>query len=134
MFNLLSVIFLIFGLVKSLRHHIEKQFKLIPLNLDIRTEHRIDILLLCYVAITKLIRSGKCLLQSDFLVGERDIPDVLYDFLGTFQRQDFEIFDFLSKVLLHEVHLDGAGLVRIQLVEDLLNLLIMEKDMRRVRV
>jgi len=57
-FNLLGVIFLIFGLVKSLRHHIEKQFKLIPLNLDIRTEHRIDILLLCYVAITKLIRSG----------------------------------------------------------------------------
>jgi hypothetical protein len=74
------------------------------------------------------------LLQSDFLVGERDIPDVLYDFLGTFQRQDFEIFDFLSKVLLHEVYLDGAGLVRIQLIENLLNLLIMEKDMRRVRV
>jgi len=74
------------------------------------------------------------LLQSDFLVGERNIPDVLYDFLGTFQRQDFEIFDFLSKVLLHEVYLDGAGLVRIQLIENLLNLLIMEKDMRRVRV
>jgi hypothetical protein len=74
------------------------------------------------------------LLQSDFLVGERDIPDVLYDFLGAFQRQDFEIFDFLSKVLLHEVYLDGAGLVRIQLIEDLLNLLVMEKDMRRVRV
>lgn len=74
------------------------------------------------------------MLQSDFFVGERDIPDVLYDFLGTFQRQDFEIFDFLSKVLLHEVYLDGAGLVRIQLIEDLLNLLIMEKDMRRVRV
>jgi hypothetical protein len=74
------------------------------------------------------------LLQSDFLVGERNIPDVLYDFLGTFQRQDFEIFDFLSKVLLHEVYLDGAGLVRIQLIKDLLNVLIMEKDMRRVRV
>lgn len=74
------------------------------------------------------------MLQSDFLVGERDIPDVLYNFLGTFQRQDFEIFDFLSKVLLDEVDLDSAGLVRIQLVEDLLNLLIMEKDMRRVRV
>jgi hypothetical protein len=74
------------------------------------------------------------LLQSDFLVGERNIPDILYDFLGTFQRQNFEIFDFLSKVLLNEVYLDGAGLVRIQLIEDLLNLLVMEKDMRRVRV
>ncbi len=51
------------------------------------------------------------MLQSDFLVGERDIPDVLYDFLGTFQRQDFEIFDFLSKVLLDEVDLDNMLLV-----------------------
>ncbi len=74
------------------------------------------------------------MLQSDFLVGERDIPDVLYNFLGTFQRQDFEIFDFLSKVLLDEVDLDGAGLVRIQLIKDLLNFLVMEKDMWRVRI
>lgn len=50
-----QILLLILWLVKSLRHHIEEKLKLITLDLDVGSEHSVNKLLLCDVAVAELV-------------------------------------------------------------------------------
>lgn len=54
------------------------------------------------------------------------MSDLVDDFVGPFQTDLFVEVNLFSEVPLHKVDLDAAGLVRIQLIQDLVLLLVLE--------
>jgi hypothetical protein len=115
--------------VKTLRHDIEQELKLITLNLDIRSEHRLNELKLCDVAIASLISGCQRLLQGDLAVGESLVPDLVDDLFRTLQTDLLIELNFFTEISLNKVDLYAPSMIGIQLIQDLVLLLVLKAEM-----